>query len=289
MSTVSHANEPPSRPDVAHGRRFVALWLVLSAIATPLVAIFLGPAIPPGNGSAQATEQVFSNEVMVAVVTPVCVLVLLFLVYGLVSFRAGGTEVVDGPPIRGDARIQIVWVVVTTATVLFLAGFGTYELLRSGSGGGQGPTAAFLPPGHSKAIDVQVIGQQWEWTFRYPSYGGVETPRLVLPADTLIRLHVTSLDAVHSFWAYELGVKADANPGEDNVAYVETKGPRSFQIHCAELCGLWHGYMFDTGQVVSSSDFATWLKQQQAYFAPVMKYLPAYSTTYLPKPTLRAG
>jgi len=289
MSTVSHANEPGSRPDVAHGRRFLALWLVISAIATPLVAIFVGPEIPPGNGSAQATEQVFSNEVMVAVVTPVCVLVLLFLVYGLVSFRAGGTEVVDGPPIRGDARIQIVWVVVTTATVLFLAGFGTYELLRSGSGGGQGPTAAFLPPGHSKAIDVQVIGQQWEWTFRYPSYGGVETPRLVLPADTLIRLHVTSLDAVHSFWAYELGVKADANPGEDNVAYVETKGPRSFQIHCAELCGLWHGYMFDTGQVVSSSDFATWIKQQQAYFAPVMKYLPAYSTTYLPKPTLRAG
>jgi cytochrome c oxidase subunit 2 len=289
MSTVPHVNEPPSRADVAHGRRFVALWLVLSAIATPLVAIFLGPAIPPGNGSAQATEQVFSNEVLVAVSTPVCVLVLLFLVYVLVSFRAGGADVLDGPPIRGDSGIQIVWVVVTTATVLFLAGFGTYELLRSGSGGGQGPTAAFLPSGHSKAIDVQAIGQQWEWTFRYPTYGGVETPHLVLPADTLIRFHVTSLDAVHSFWAYELGVKADANPGEDNVAYVETKGPRSFQIHCAELCGLWHGYMFDTGQVVSSSDFATWIKQQQAYFAPVMQYLPAYSTTYLPKPKLRAG
>ena len=84
MSTASHANEPRPRADVAHGRRFVALWLVLSAIATPLVAIFLGPAIPPGNGSAQATEQVFSNEVLIGVLTPVCVLVLLFLVYVLI-------------------------------------------------------------------------------------------------------------------------------------------------------------------------------------------------------------
>ena len=46
-----------------------------------------------------------------------------------------------------------------------------------------------------------MIGQQWEFTYRYPSYGGVETPHLVLPANTLIRLHVTSLDVIHSFWA----------------------------------------------------------------------------------------
>ncbi|HZR91643.1 MAG TPA: cytochrome c oxidase subunit II [Gaiellaceae bacterium] len=275
--------------DVPHGRRFLALWLVLSAIATPLVAVFLGPAIPPGNGSAQATEQVFDNQVMVSVVTPVCILVVLFLVYALVSFRARGAEAVDGPPVRGDWRIQILWVVVTTSTVLFLAGFGTYELLQSGSGGGQGPTAAFLPPDHGKAMDVQVIAQQWEFTFRYPTYGGVETPHLVLPANTLVRLHVTSLDAVHSFWAYQLGVKADANPGSDNVVYVQLKGPRTFEIHCAELCGLWHGYMFDTGRVVPQREFASWIAQQQSYFGPVVKYLPPYSTHYLPDPQLRAG
>ena len=142
----------------------------------------------------------------------------------LVGVPARGAEVVDGPPIRGDSGIQIAWVVVTTATVLFLAVFGTYELLQSGAGGGQGPTAAFLPAGHSKAMDVQVIGQQWQFTFRYPTYGGLETPTSCLPADTTIELHVTSLDAIHSFWAYELGVKADANPGVDNVATSTTKG-----------------------------------------------------------------
>jgi len=136
---------------------------------------------------------------------------------------------------------------------------------------------------------VQVIAQQWEFTYRYPTYGGVEVPHLVLPANTLVRLDVTSLDAIHSFWAYQLGVKADANPGVDNVAYVTTKGPLTFDIHCAELCGLWHGYMFDTGQVVDSATFAGWIKKQRAYFAPVLKYLPPYAESYLPDPAKRAG
>ncbi|HEY7692051.1 MAG TPA: cytochrome c oxidase subunit II [Gaiellaceae bacterium] len=286
MDAVSY---PSGVRGASHGRRLVILWLVISAIATPLAVIFLGREIPPGNASEQATEQVFDNQVLLGVATPVCVLVVLFLVYALVAFRARSAEVVDGPATRGDSGIQIAWVVVTTVTVLTLAGFGTYQLLQSGSGGGQGPTAAFLPSDHASAMDVQVIGQQWEWTFRYPTYGGVETPQLMLPEHTLIRLHVTSLDAVHSFWAYQLGVKADANPGEDNIVYVKTKGPTSFEIHCAELCGLFHGYMTDTGQVVPSAEFAGWIKQQQAYFAPVMRYLPPYSTTYLPDPQHRAG
>jgi cytochrome c oxidase subunit 2 len=262
---------------------------VLSAIATPLVAIFLGPVIPPGNGSVEASGQVFDNTVLVSVSTPVCVFVVLFLGYVFANFRNRSGAIVDGPPIRGDSRIQLIWIIVTTVTVVCLAGFGTYELLQTGSGGGQGPSAAFLPAGHSKALDVQVIAQQWEFTYRFPTYGGVEVPHLVLPDHTLVRLHVTSLDAIHSFWAYQLGVKADANPGVDNVVYVETKGPLTFDIHCAELCGLWHGYMFDTGHVVDSSTFAAWIKRQQSYFEPVMRYLPPYATSYLPDPSKRAG
>jgi cytochrome c oxidase subunit 2 len=283
------AYSSPGRAQQEHGRRFVIAWLVLSAIATPLVAIFVGPAIPPGNGSTQASAQVYDNTWLVSIATPVCVFVLLFLLYAFVSFRSRTTELVDGRPDRGDSRIQVIWLIVTTTTVLFLAGFGTYELLQSGAGGGQGPTAAFQPTGYRKALDVQVIAQQWEFTYRYPSYGGVEVPHLVLPTHTLIRLHVTSLDAVHSFWAYQLGVKADANPGVDNIAYVQTKGPLTFNLRCAELCGLWHGYMFDTGHVVGATTFASWIKRQRLNFAPVQKYLPPYATSYLPDPARRAG
>jgi cytochrome c oxidase subunit 2 len=272
-----------------HGKRFLIAFIVLSVIATPLVAIFVGDQFPPGNATAQAHEQVFDNTWLVAIMTPPSIFVLVFLAYVLTSFRNRTGELLDGPPVRGDSRVQTWWMASTGVIVLVLAGFGSYELVQSGAGGGQGPTPAFQPAGYTKAMDVQVIAQQWEFTYRYPTYGGVEVPHLVLPANTLVRLHVTSLDAIHSFWAYQLGVKADANPGVDNVAYVRTKGPLTFDIHCAELCGLWHGYMFDTGQVVDSSAFASWIKRQRSYFAPVNKYLPAYATTYLPDPQRRAG
>ena len=100
---------------------------------------------------------------------------------------------------------------------------------------------------------------------------------------------MTSLDVIHSFWAYQLGVKADANPGVDNIAYVQTKKPLTFNIHCAELCGVWHGYMFDTGQVVPAPQFASWISQQQRRFVPATKVLPPYAKSYIPDPQDRGG
>jgi cytochrome c oxidase subunit 2 len=287
MSTAAATSDATAERSL--GRLFVGLWIAISAVATPLVGIFVGRLIPPGNGSEQATSQVFDNQILMAVSTPIFVFVILFIVFAYFAFtnRTGAT--VEGVPLRGNMRIQVVWMVVTTATVLFLAVFGTTELVKDGAGGGQGPSAAFVPSGSQHALDVQVIGQQWEFTYRYPSAGGVETPHLELPANTLVRFHVTSLDAVHSFWAYELGVKADANPGTDNVVYVKTKGPLTIHVKCAELCGLWHGFMFDTGAVVSQSDFAKWLQQQRAVYGPVMQYLPKYAPSYTPDPQLRAG
>jgi cytochrome c oxidase subunit 2 len=275
--------------DPGYGRRFLILWIVASVIATPIVAIFLGPAIPPGNGSEQASGQVLSNTVLVTVLTPILLFVLLFVAFALSHFRAGGAAV-DGPADRGEgSRIQALWILVTLVVVMSLAAFGASELTKDGSGGGQGPSAAFVPAGSSHAMDVQVIGQQWAFTYRYPTYGGVETPHLVLPADTLVRLHVTSLDVVHSFWAYGLGVKADANPGVDNVVYVKLKGPLTFKLRCAELCGLWHGYMYDTGQVVPPAKFKAWIEAERALYAPIAPFLPQYATSYLPEPIHRAG
>jgi cytochrome c oxidase subunit II len=221
------------------------------------------------------------------VLTPVICLLLVFFAYALAEFRHTGGALVDGPPLRNDSRIQMLWVAGSAVIVLFFAGFGTYELLQNGAGGGQGPGPIAVPKGHK--LQVQVIGQQWAFTYRYPAYGGLETSQLVLPSDSLIELHVTSLDVIHSFWAYELGIKADASPGVDNIAFLKTKGSRNFHIHCAELCGLWHGYMFETGRVVPQAQFLAWIKQQQQNFAPVAKYLPVYATTYTPDPQRRAG
>ena len=270
-----------------HIRRIAVLTIVASLIATPLVIWVLGPHLPPGNSSDQAAGQVTDNTVLTAVMTPLICLILVYFGYALVVFRRRGSGIEEGVAIRGDARTQTLWIAATSAIVLFLAGYGTWALLQSGSGGGQGPSPIAVPKGPTLA--VQVIGQQWQFTYRYPSYGGLETSQLVLPANQLIELHVTSLDAIHSFWAYSLGVKADANPNVDNVVYVNTRGPQSFNIQCAELCGLWHGYMFDKGKVVSSAQFASWIGQQQQIFQPIAHYMPPYSTTYNPDPKRRAG
>ena len=277
----------PATREGNHAKRVIVAAIVLSVVATVLVAVLGGRFLPPGNGSTQASEQVFDNTWMTAIVTPVIVLLLVFFVYTLTQFRHRGGALVDGPPIRDTPQVRVLWIVITSVTVLFLAGFGTYELLQNGSGGGQGPSPIAIPKG--KMLPVQVIAQQWQFTYRYPTFGGLETPQLVLPANTYVELHVTSLDAIHSFWATELGIKADANPGVDNVAYLQTKAPRTFHVRCAELCGLWHGYMFDNGRVVPQSQFTAWVKSQERDFSAVMKYLPKYSKSYYPDPQRRAG
>ena len=279
------SSEPRSEPN--HLRRIAILVVVASLIATPLVIWVLGPHLPPGHGSKQSAGQVTDNTVLTAVLTPVICVILVYFAYALIVFRRRGPAIEEGAAIRGNARAQTIWIIATSAIVLFLAGYGTWSLLQDGSGGGQGPSPISVPKGPKLA--VQVIAQQWQFTYRFPSYGGVETSHLELPANQLIALHVTSLDAVHSFWAYDLGVKADANPNVDNVVYVNTRNPRRFNIQCAELCGLWHGYMFDTGKVVTPAEFTTWIAAQQHVFEPIARYMPPYSTTYNPDPTRRAG
>lgn len=275
-----------------HARRFTIWWLVASIVLTALVVFVLAPGLPPGNNTVQAHGQVVDNIVLLGLSAPVACGVVLYLVYAIMHFRdrsPAGSPIVDGPPITGNSSLQMWWLISTTALVLFLAGFGSVRLLEDGAGSGQGPTPLSKPAGYKHALQVQVIAQQWQFTYRYPQYGGVEVSHLELPANTLVEFHVTSLDVIHSFWAYQLGVKADANPGTDNVAFVTTENPFTFQIHCVELCGVWHGYMFDSGQVVSKPQFASWIQGAQKQYAPVTKTLPPYSTTYLPDPQRRGG
>jgi len=274
-----------------HALWIVAIWVVLSAIAVPLLVLVLGPHLPPGKMSAEASDQTNANTVLLAVVAPIVILVVVYFTYSFVAFRERGDAIVDGPPIRGNGPAQTTWVLATSVVVLVLAVWGSYTLVQSahGAGGGQGPSPADKPAGGKKGLPIQVIGQQWEWTFRYPANGGFETRQLYLPINKVIAFHVTSLDVTHSFWAYQLGVKADAVPGVDNVAYVTPRKTGKFNIRCAELCGIWHGHMFRTGHVVGDRTFTTWLKTQRRLSAAGRKDLPPYARAYYPEPLHRAG
>jgi cytochrome c oxidase subunit 2 len=280
---------PAERPR-HDGRNVTLLWLLVSAIMTPIVVYVFGPHLPPGHGSNEAAGQVTDNTVLLAVATPIAAGVLVFIAYSLWAFRDREPQLqADGAALHGNSSAQFWWILATSAVALSLSTYGITRLLETGAGGGQGPDPIAAPPGASHALQVQVIAQQWQFTYRWPSYGAVETRELELPAHTLIAFNVTSLDVIHSFWAYQLGVKADANPGANNIAYVTTRGPLAFEVRCAELCGVWHGYMYQSGHVVPRASFATWIAQQQRQYAPATRVLPPYSKTYFPKPLRRAG
>ncbi len=270
-----------------HMRRIVIGGLILSVIATPIVVAVIAPTLPPFDGTNASKGQVFDNTVLLGIVTPIAAMMIVFFAYTLVVFRHRGPQPQEGVAIDHDSRVGTWWLAVTTVIVLFLAAFGTAQLADAGAGGGQGPSPAWKPSG--KSLPIQVIAQQWQFTYRYPTFGGVETAHLELPVDRQVEFHVTSLDVIHSFWAPKLGIKADANPGVDNVAYVKPSKLQDFDIRCNELCGLWHGYMFDTGQVVGDADFRAWIRGQRHLYAPISKHLPPYSTHYFPDPQRRGG
>jgi len=93
---------------------------------------------------------------------------------------------------------------------------------------------------------------------------------------------VTSLDVIHSFWPYQLGVKADANPGVNNVAYTKPEHLGNIRVRCAELCGIFHGGMTNVGRVVAAAQFRSWATSTEAQLADVTKLLPPYATIYDP-------
>jgi cytochrome c oxidase subunit 2 len=279
------------------------IWIILSVVGDVLFSIFVAPHVPPGRLTETAAKDQTDFNILFEMAIPVLFGVWVYLTYSLYVWgdKRNPHEAFSGDAARRNVKTQVSWIVITTVTVLFLAGFGTWALVVDhGSGGGQGPNPAFAPsgalkaetaallgkatwsPGSENVLPVQVIAQQWKFTYRYPTFGGFESSELYLPADTTIAFNVTSLDVIHSFWAYQLGVKADANPQVNDVAFTETKDPGSFIVRCSELCGIWHGSMFNNGKVVSQSAFENWATTTEAANAANTALLPAFAWTYVP-------
>ena len=288
----TQAATEPREPN--HALRMFVIWLILALAADLIIWFVWYPHLPPGRMSDAAKHQQFDIAVLAVSGAPVVIGVLLYFVYSIVVWRARPGDDSDGPPIYGNTKVQATWIIGTSAIVLWLAVFGTVELvIPYGAGAGEGPSPIWTPaakqsstwtPGTNTALQVQAIGQQWVWTYRYPQFGGMESTVLYLPVDTPVTFHVTSLDVIHSFWAYKLGVKADANPGVDNVAYVTPKAEGGFEVRCNELCGIWHGAMFNSGQIVSQSAFEAWATgvQSQEQTSGVLAALPPYALVYDP-------
>ena len=137
-----------------------------------------------------------------------------------------------------------------------------------------------------EGLTVEVVGYQFGWDFYYPDMGEsgnyvaspeptevnkkislpeVEryTKELVIPVDVPIKLHVTSQDVIHAFYAPELGMKIDAMPGRINYAWIQADKPGTYIGQCYELCGSAHGEMFFTVKAVSMGRFVQFVNEQR--------------------------
>ena len=123
---------------------------------------------------------------------------------------------------------------------------------------------------------VEVVGQQWSWTFNYTDEDAVggrnvytsgtasQIPTLVLPVDETTRFNLNSPDVIHSFWVTGFLMKMDVIPGRDNHYQVTPTEIGEFQGKCAELCGVYHSRMLFNVRVVSRADFDAYLQDLQA-------------------------
>jgi cytochrome c oxidase subunit 2 len=128
----------------------------------------------------------------------------------------------------------------------------------------------------ANAIDVTATGYQWWFKFEYnhpdavvklPNNGG-EAPlvtgnELVVPAGRPIRVHLRTIDVIHSFWIPKLAGKVDMMPNRPNFLWFKADRPGYFYGQCAEYCGESHAIMKFRVIALAQADYDKWLANQK--------------------------
>lgn len=146
--------------------------------------------------------------------------------------------------IEGHAGLEALWIFIPTAIVIvmFFYGYTGYRELREKSDAG---------------LIVEVTGQMWQWKFKYPN--GKVTDTLYIPIDEVTRLEMHSTDVNHSFYVPAFRLKEDVIANDTTYMILTPKEIGTYDIACAEYCGLQHSAMYSTLKVVSREDFKSWL------------------------------
>jgi cytochrome c oxidase subunit II len=250
--TQPDTGAPADAGSVSHIRRVLILWIVLSIIGV-VATVIIFPLINPTSASATSSFANTTNVVFTALAMPVVMFVLAFVFYSLYTFRekhapeTPAEELPDGPNIQASPRQQTAWLVITAALAFTTVAWGMFGFYKQ---------TADNPP---NPLVVNVVGQQWLWTYSYPGQG-VTSDVLYIPEGRPVKFRVTSKDVLHGFVIDALGVAMDANPGWWSTAPIVTPTRLgSYYAHCVELCGLYHTYMWSKIKVVSKANFAAWV------------------------------
>ena len=116
------------------------------------------------------------------------------------------------------------------------------------------------------AYTIDVYGHQWWWEVHYPNdepNKTVDTANEIhVPVGVPIRIHGTSRDVIHSFWAPNVQGKRDLMPGYDTDVIMQIDQPGRWRGQCAEYCGEQHAHMSFYMVADSGPQFQQWLSQQ---------------------------
>jgi cytochrome c oxidase subunit 2 len=146
-----------------------------------------------------------------------------------------------------------------------------------------------------EATDVEVIGQQWLWSFRLPGADGklgaadnrlidvdntlgvspadpfgqddvlIEGGELIIPVNRPVRFLLRSIDVLHDFYVPEFRAKMDMIPGSVTYFWITPTQTGTYEILCAELCGVGHSYMRGVVTVVTDEEYEEWLTSQMTF------------------------
>ena len=199
--------------------------------------------------------------------------VIGLLIYVLWRFNAKRNPVPSKT--THNTLVEIVWTMVPIMIVVLIV-VRSFNLLY------------FQDRAVNAEMTIKAIGHQWYWTYEYPDHGDLtfdalmiadeeikgdqvrllETDnRIVVPVDTAIRVLVTADDVIHAWTVPAFGIKIDAVPGRLNETWFQAVREGVFYGQCSELCGVRHGFMPITVEVVSKAAFADWIVKAKQEFA----------------------
>jgi cytochrome c oxidase subunit 2 len=236
-----------------------ALSIGLVSVAAAAADNGLAP-VTPESPNAHAIRQTY--WVILGVTGGIFVLVEAALILFVVRFRSRGRgRAQEGAQIHGATRLETASTIVP---VLILAGIAAFVFVKL-------PTIKDVPPASAgNRLHIHVEGHQYYWQFVYPG-GQVAVRSMVVPVNQVVTLDVTSPDVIHSWWVPALGGKIDAIPGRTNHTWFKARRTGSYEVRCAELCGLEHSHMTGFVDVVPAGEYRRFLAAHEGASAALGK------------------
>jgi cytochrome c oxidase subunit 2 len=261
----------------------------IAAFVTAALAL-LALAVEPVAAQNSLNDELITglNLELLYVAIVITVLVEAVLIYTVVRYKDSD----EAKPTQENRRLEITWT-VTTAIILLFVGIASYQVLGVQAIGGvtaasnpdavepavthDFPGAVGPPQGEADdVVEVEVVAQKYYWNYNYPeetvngnesryvSASSISDEPLVIPKNRTVYLHVTSLDWLHAVHAPDLGLKQDAFPEKYNTISTEAYEEGTYQLYCAEYCGVGHSSMLGEIKVVSQSEYQQWLDEKKS-------------------------